>query len=208
MRHEMKYVIFYNDYLIYKHRLDQVLKRDGHCKEAPYTITSLYYDDVYDRAYIEKIEGHAIRHKYRLRYYDDITDVKLERKSKIHQMTQKVSYRMNGHEDSELLNEFQFLTKHDILRPTSLVRYERMAYIHTVGDLRVTFDLNVRGSSKHLDLETNDHLLSSLLNHNEVIMEVKFNGVLPDFIASLLESGHQMALSSSKYVYSRVPMYL
>ena len=41
------------------------------------------------------------------------------------------------------------------------------------------------------------------IDDGEVVMEIKFNGVLPDYIKSLIQTGHIMAESSSKYVYSR-----
>ncbi|MCH4888138.1 polyphosphate polymerase domain-containing protein [Acidaminobacter sp. JC074] len=202
-RHEIKYVIDYHDFIIYKHRLDGVLKRDPYSQDKAYTITSLYYDDHYDTALKEKVEGYASRYKYRLRYYNsDYSRIKLEKKSKTEQMTHKKSVWVE--ENYELNREFEFLIKYGVIKPVSLVRYERLAYVHPLGNLRITFDMNVRGVKHGPDLFDSEDKYSPLLKDNHVIMEVKFNGVLPDFICRLLESNRHMQTSSSKYVFSRL----
>jgi len=202
-RHEIKYVIPYHDFMIYKHRLDGVLSRDVYSLDKAYTITSLYYDDHYDTALKEKVEGYASRFKYRLRYYNsDHSRIKLEKKSKIEQMTLKKSVWLEGEE--ELNREFDFLIKYGVIKPVSLVRYERLAYVHAFGNLRITFDMNIRGVKEEPDLLDSEDKYSPLLKENHVIMEVKFNGALPDFICRLLESNRHMQVSSSKYVYSRL----
>jgi len=202
-RHEMKYVIPYHEFLIYKHRLDNVLKRDIYSKDKPYTITSLYYDDHYDTALKEKVEGYVSRYKYRLRYYNsDGSKVKLEKKSKVEQMTHKTSVWMD--DTKELNQEFDFLVKYGVIKPVSLVRYERLAYIHALGNVRITFDMNVRGVKNEPELFDHEDKYTRLLQDENVIMEIKFNGVLPDFICRFLESNKHMAESSSKYVFSRL----
>ena len=217
-RHEMKYTISFLDYLVYKHRLDYVMKRDTNCTEGPYTITSLYYDDLNDKAYHEKMQGEAFRHKYRLRYYGQkSTRVKLERKSKLHQMTKKESVALSAEDvqdalackglmsdDNDALKEaFSRQLRSGILKPKVLVRYERIAYVHKLGDVRITFDTHVRASrTPGSDLEAVDGF-QAVIAPDEVIMEIKFNGIIPDYILSLLQSGHTLQTSSSKYVYSR-----
>ena len=84
MRHEIKYIIPFEQALIYQHKLKALLGLDANSIDGKYTITSLYYDDYKNSAFTQKVEGDMIRHKYRLRYYNEAIDqVKLERKSKI-----------------------------------------------------------------------------------------------------------------------------
>lgn len=219
-RHEIKHTISKHEYMIYTHRLDKVLKRDDNCKNGSYTITSLYYDDINDSALYEKLNGDAIRHKYRLRYYgDDISLIKLEEKSKIHQMTNKESAFLSKSEAEVIINnEFDLLDygesylKNDFISKVKtkrllakvLVRYERVAYIHKVGNLRITFDTNVR-SSKDIDgMLDGSSEFKSVIDPELVIMEIKFDGHMPDYIKGLIESERTMASSSSKYVLSRL----
>lgn len=205
MRHEIKYMISFNQYLVFRNKLEKVLKYDPVSHGLPYTITSLYYDDTFESALKEKLDGEAVRHKYRLRYYNNAVDMlKLECKSKVNQMTLKHSECYK--ESSDLKSIFQHLVNAKKIKPKSLVRYERVAFIHPVGKLRVTFDLNVRGVVNEPFLEQDESCYQPLLASDEVIMEVKFNGVIPSFLWGMLQSDQYMALSSSKYVYSRLPV--
>ena len=82
-RHELQYIISDLEAIVLQKRLDKILKRDKFCENGPYTITSLYFDDVMNTAIKEKINGERVRHKFRIRYYNNDTSfLKLERKSK------------------------------------------------------------------------------------------------------------------------------
>lgn len=218
-RHELKYMVSQLDYLVLVRRLEKVLKRDRNSQGKNYTITSLYFDDYDNQAYKEKINGEAFRHKYRIRYYnDDLTYIKLEKKSKINQMTMKTSEPLLVEEvekiyqgDTEFLldkvgdlyHDFYRQLNHGLLKPKVIVRYEREAFIHPLGDLRITFDKNVKTANcQTMIFEENIHFTSAI-EADQVIVEVKFNGILPDHIRSLIQTGHVMQASSSKYVYSR-----
>ena len=57
-RHEYKYPINAGDCEILKRRLRQVLKLDPHVgPTGEYVIRSLYFDNAYDKALFEKING-------------------------------------------------------------------------------------------------------------------------------------------------------
>lgn len=219
-RHEIKHTITNHEYMIYMSRLGKVLKRDDNCKYNSYTITSLYYDDINDSALHEKLSGDAIRHKYRLRYYgDDASIIKLEQKSKIHQMTSKESAFISSNEakiildkefglldygESAFKNDFISKVKTKRLMPKVIVRYERTAYVHRVGNLRITFDTNIRSSTDFSEMLGGGADFKSVIDPGLVIMEIKFDGVMPDYIKGLIESERTMASSSSKYVLSRL----
>lgn len=219
-RHEIKHTITNHEYLIYMSRLDKVLKRDDNCRTDYYTITSLYYDDINNNSLHEKLNGDAIRHKYRLRYYgDDLSNIKLEKKSKLHQMTSKESAFISKLETEIILskkfesldygesffkNDFISKVKTKRLLPKILVRYERIAFVHKIGNLRITFDSNIRSSNEFEKMLSGEAEFQSVLEAGLVVMEIKFNGVMPDYIKGLIESERTMASSSSKYVLSRL----
>lgn len=218
-RHELKFTISDLDCLVLKNRLSKVLKRDKNCPAEGYSITSLYFDDFKNSAYTQKINGDAIRHKYRIRFYnDDTTFFKLERKSKIHQMTKKVSgilteeeviniYNSNfqflKEKETQLFKDFYLQLTHSFIKPKVIVKYNRLAFVHPVGNLRITFDSNVKTSSNKINIFDENLNYRQATGLKDVIMEIKFNGILPNHIKSLIQSGHVMAASSSKYVYSR-----
>ena len=83
-RHEYKHEINMSDFITLSIRLNAVLRADEFARaEGAYEITSLYFDDVYDTALKEKLNGVNCRDKFRLRRYNNDTEhIKLEKKSK------------------------------------------------------------------------------------------------------------------------------
>ncbi len=218
-RHELKYTLSDLDCLVLKNRLSKVLKKDKNCPDEGYTIASVYFDDYNNKAYAEKVNGDAIRHKYRIRFYNDDTSfLKLERKSKVHQMTMKSSasltesevkkiydgdYEFLKEKQEDLYKDFYFQLSKGLIKPKVIVKYNRIAFVHPVGDLRITFDQKIKTSSNQVNIFDENINYVPAIGINENILEIKFNGVMPDHIKSLLESGQVMASSSSKYVFSR-----
>jgi hypothetical protein len=218
-RHELKYTLSTMDYYVLSRRLGNVLKKDTNCSGDNYIITSLYFDDVHNTAFIEKVNGDAIRNKYRIRFYDNDTSFfKLERKSKLHQMTHKVSGKLTAQEvkeicaknyefltekDNDFFKEFYLKLSHGLLKPKVIVKYNRLAFVHPVGNVRITFDSNVQTSNNCIDVFNQNIPYQPAIRSDEVIMEIKFNGVLPDFIKSMIQTNNIMTSSSSKYVFSR-----
>lgn len=215
-RHEIKYIVSRReaDHLI--RRLDCLFSRDAYSSNG-YKISSLYFDDLYNTALSDKIAGLSIRHKYRLRYYeDDLSKFKLEKKSKIQSMTHKVSTWLTQAEvvkildgtieflleKDDLCKEFYLRLKHEQLKPKTLVSYDRIAFVHPVGNLRITFDKNVTGSSSFVR-ELNDLDVVNVLDKEEVVLEVKFDGMMPDVVRSILQTSGHMQIASSKYVFAR-----
>ena len=68
-RHEWKHVLHVGDLLILRQRLSAVMDRDPHTINGKYHIRSLYFDNLYDKALREKIDGISMREKFRLRLY-------------------------------------------------------------------------------------------------------------------------------------------
>lgn len=82
-RHEWKHEINISDLIILRQRLRAVAKPDIHAVDGRYTIRSLYFDNISDKALREKIDGVNRREKFRLRYYnEDLSVIRLEKKSK------------------------------------------------------------------------------------------------------------------------------
>jgi hypothetical protein len=218
-RHELKYTIRNMDRMVLMNRMDHILKRDAYCQEKKYIITSVYFDDYNNIAYLQKTNGDSIRYKYRIRFYNNDTSfLKLERKSKAHQMTMKVSARLTQEEvhniyegkydflkekKEDIFKDFYIELAHRLIKPKVIVKYERVAFVHPVGDLRITFDTCIKTSNNQVDIFEKNIAYVPAMGADETIMEIKFNGVLPDYVRNLIQTANTVQSSSSKYVYSR-----
>ena len=197
-----------------KRRLSHILKPDSAGVEGRYHISSLYFDSYYNTSFFEKQDGILSRDKFRVRFYDNNFDlIKLERKHKHGEMIQKDSatisleqYQMmrEGQYDfmkQEKASVFEMFYANHVLkrmRPVVLVEYDRQAYIHPAGNVRITFDTMVSAGSP---------TISNAIPATEeeyTILEVKYNRFIPLFITELL-SGFQMTqqLSISKFIITR-----
>ena len=90
-RHELKYYINPAELEALGRRLARVMRLDSHCKGGrAYNVRSLYFDDAFDSAYYDKMDGVMTRDKYRLRIYNHSGEVIfLERKRKLGDLVQK-----------------------------------------------------------------------------------------------------------------------
>ena len=69
------------------------MKMDPHTRaDGTYSIRSIYFDNIQDKALREKVNGMAKREKFRIRYYNDNFErITLEKKIKNNNLCIKVS---------------------------------------------------------------------------------------------------------------------
>ena len=149
-RHEQKYLINYSDYTVIKTRLDKLLEKDENTNEENfYHIRSLYFDDIFNKAYHEKYMGVMNRSKFRIRIYNGSDDViNLERKLKSDRYIYKQSAPLTKDQFYSILdNDYSFLFRSEkelhqvfyyectthLMRPRVIVDYEREPYPHHGG---------------------------------------------------------------------------
>ena len=218
-RHEYKFLVNDAELRRIARRLAPVMKLDKNQTGEAYTITSLYFDDIHDRCLYENLDGVENRNKYRIRIYDRKTDViKLEKKSKLHGFTSKQGVSLTVDECAEMVsgripsilqmgNQAKKLLltqmKTQGLFPKSIVEYDRTAYTYAAGNVRITFDRNIRGSRKCSDFLRSDMRLIPLLPEGVHVLEVKYDEFLPRHIYNLLDYGTLRQTAFSKYMYSR-----
>ena len=216
-RHELKYQIHYADYLAVRQRLRQVMKPDGHAgADGRYVIRSIYFDNADDKALREKVNGVQKREKFRIRYYnDDFCYIRLEKKIKSSSLCIKVDAGLTEWEYSAVLSgKTDWMTEHSSglvqelfckmrsqqLRPRVMVSYVREPYVYPAGNVRVTFDSQVRSTLFHRSLLENQ--ISDICVADEpgdIILEVKFDAFLPDIIQTLLQTEGIRQQAYSKY---------
>ena len=94
----------------------------------------------------------------------------------------------------------------NLLHPVVIVDYEREAYLHPAEEVRITFDMKLRSGLNSIDLFNPAVPTVPVIDGEEnIILEVKFNRVLPPYIASLLSFACPEAVQTaiSKYTLCR-----
>ena len=92
-----------------------------------------------------------------------------------------------------------------LLRPAVIVDYVREAYVHPAEEVRITFDKQLHTGLGSIDLFNPYVPTLPTFDHDEMILEVKFNRVMPPYIRDLLCTCVKSAQNSaiSKYVWCR-----
>ncbi len=219
-RHELKYIISEADAALLAIRLRAALRTDPHAKDGGYFIRSLYFDDPFDTAVSEKVDGIEYRDKWRIRIYN-LSDrvIKLERKHKNGQFIRKDSLTLSKRECSALCaGAYGFLMHRDEpfakeaygemvtrhLRPKVLVDYDREPFVFPVEDVRITLDRNIRTGYFSTDLFNPDTVTYPATEFlGQCILEVKFNAYLDGSVAELLQLDAAQRSAASKYLYCR-----
>ena len=183
--------------------------------EHGYHIRSLYFDNIYESALHDKVDGILNRRKYRIRIYNKSDAViKLERKSKWNEYVAKESAPMTRSEferlyrgdteflreaDSELKRDFYYAIKHGFMKSAVVVDYVREAYIYGVSDVRITFDKELSAVVQSFDIFDPDLTTRRMVEGPRTILEVKYNEFLPDTVYHLLQMSSQNRSTISKY---------
>lgn len=195
-----------------RQRLGWVLQPDENAS-GPYTISSLYFDDIYNTSYHQKQSGVQIRNKLRIRYYNHSFDfMRLENKHKNGELISKESapvtlgqyekirqgdYGFAAFEKHPVWQMFHTLRLTRALRPVVMVEYEREAFTCVPGNVRITFDTGLRAS-----LPYSGELLP-VFPGPIAILEVKYDSFLPDLLAGVLACTPLTQVAISKYVACR-----
>ena len=223
LRHELKFLITRTQLEVLRRTVGSVLKLDPNAARSggSYLIRSLYFDTVFDDALFDKIAGVKDRDKYRIRIYN-LSDrvIFMECKTKVGSLISKRSVKITRdlaeqlmaadptgleHTQSGLLRDVYREMRTRLLHPVVIVDYEREAYIHTAEEVRITFDMRVRSGLNSIDL-FNPHVPTvPVLPHDETILEVKYNRVLPPYIRDVLSFACPEAVQTavSKYTLCR-----
>jgi hypothetical protein len=220
LRHELKYKIDRLQFDVLRKNLAAVLKPDPHMGTAGrYHVRSLYFDDFRNSAFWDKQAGIYSREKYRIRIYNrSDTVIKFERKTKIQRFIFKEAVRLTRDEadriiagdigflaDSKhkLLRDFYRKSRCNIMRPAAVVEYDRAAYVHPVGNVRITFDTGLRMGLASISFFDCNVCTMSIVKESDVILEVKYDDVLPLFICSLFPDTIRPQSAIGKFVICR-----
>lgn len=220
-RYEMKFMIT-------KEQYHKVVEGFGNRMELDeyniggnlYTIMNLYYDTEHSDLVSTGLKREdKYRFKIRLRSYDPkYPTAFLEIKKKVNGLVNKrrtlmyiddVNPFLMEHKDvpeskivkRQVIKEIDVIARNYALSPKVVLCYDREAFFGTNqedGDLRVTFDTNIRARRTDLDLRLGSHG-DRILDENFVLMEVKVDKAVPLWLARLLSENNVRKKRFSKY---------
>ena len=225
-RFELKYLLTLQEAETFKAGLRSYMLPDEHGNNnGRYSLTSLYYDSPDYRCYREKMDGLRFRRKLRIRSYDsdevltEESPVVVEIKQRVDRVTQKWRTVMpygdalrlcddreipdHDPRDEDFINEiYAFLWQYN-LHPSSIVRYDRQAFIGTQYDigLRVTFDTSLSFQTYPLYLHEQPTNLP-MMAPNKVVLEIKVNERMPHWIVEMIKRHNLQLVRISKYCHS------
>lgn len=185
-----------------------------------YTIMNLYYDTEHDDLVSTGLKREdKYRFKIRLRSYDPkYPTAFLEIKKKVNGLVNKrrtlmyiddVNPFLMEHKDvpespvvkRQVIRELDVIARNYTLMPKVVLCYDREAFFGTRsedGDLRVTFDTNIRARRTELDLRLGSHG-DLILDESFVLMEVKVDRAVPLWLSKLLSENNVRKKRFSKY---------
>ncbi len=218
-RHEYKHKVNLSDILQLRTRLSAVMQRDAFANsDGTYIVKSLYFDNYMDKALKEKVDGAPKREKFRIRYYNtDTSFIRLEKKSKINGMCNKVSVTITADECQKiidgdigfmpasgkpLLQELYAKMCYQLLRPRCIVAYRRESFVYPPGNVRVTIDSDLGGSYDIKNFLNPD--LCYLQLYHTSILEVKWDEFLPQIIRDCVQMKDRSTSAFSKYAAVRI----
>lgn len=202
MRHEIKSRLLPAEAAALRARLLAVMRRDPHTRaDGTYDIHSVYLDTPSRRALTEKQVGMPVRHKYRIRYYNENREFfQLERKSKVGSLCDKVGCALTRPEidrlmagdvgwmadcDRPLAREVYLRMRGELLAPSVQVHYRREAFIYGPGNVRVTLDSDIRTGLWDVDFLSPGQPRIRTQSDDFVLLEVKFDNYLPEIIRDI-----------------------
>ena len=165
------------------------------------------------------MDGVNRREKFRIRYYNgDLSLIHLEKKSRLNGLGTKFSAPLSAEEaravvdgkldwmmDSgrDLVQELYVKMRYQGLRPKTIVDYTREPFIYGPGNVRVTFDYNIRTGLHSTDF-LNPDCLTVPAPDAGIILEVKWDAFLPSVIRDAVQTPGRRVTAFSKYAQCRM----
>lgn len=217
-RFELKYIIHFSQARALLKSIGAHVRHDPHAgRDGFYKIVSLYYDSPDLSCYWEKLDGEMYRRKIRVRTYGESPDEAfLEIKQRYNLNVQKRRCRFplkvinrelesistgpyNGGIDP-VFDEVFNVVRRRALEPKLIISYNRAAFFDRHRrDLRITLDRNIKFRSQCLSLEKNRLKGRYVIPPTMMILEVKFDETIPQWISSCLNRLDFQVQRFSKY---------
>ncbi len=223
-RFEFKYLVRENSLDKLRRSLGNFVLPDPYAAgkvRGVYPVTSLYFDNQNFFTYYEKLAGLKSRKKFRIRTYESrvpknaVVFLEIKRRDEvvifkdrsmvplgdIREALEGGRYdQLLNHGEKEVTNQFvsHYLTKS--LTPRLLVSYVREAYLDTRNhSFRITLDHDLRAEPKYeIDFAASD---KKNILPGYVILEAKFNRIMPAWFGQIIKTFELNKVSFSKYCF-------
>ena len=219
-RHEFKYLISRSELAHLRMRMGALMRPDPHVDgNGFYHISSLYFDDLDNTCYFENESGTDPREKFRIRIYNGSpSSIHLECKRKERgkvlktacSLTRKQADLLVGGKtvpdiagQDPVLRKLTMLMMTRGMRPVIIVDYDRIPFVCSTGNVRITLDMNLASSSDVGSFFDGTALRRPVLSVGQDLLEVKYDEFLPDQIYRSLQLDNLMATAFSKYYLCR-----
>ena len=210
-RSEIKYLLTREQYGFFTDRAAAELMPDEYPKCS---IRSLYFDTPDYLLITRSCEQPEYKEKIRLRAYSDVTpqsavfaELKKKYDSVVYKRRTSLAEKdavkwLEGKRHfrgTQIEREIDSFAEHyKTLRPAALVFCDRLSFVaRSNPDLRITFDMNVKGRLH--DLSLTRPVYGEELCPGRIIMEIKAPGAVPVWLAKILSEGKIYKTSFSKY---------
>src|SRR3989338_4292406 len=188
-----------------------------------YQVNSLYFDNQTFGCYWDKESGLSDRKKLRLRYYNQLSNLNspvfLEIKRKkdalvikdriylqaanclCHNLDESLFKLHRAQPDNDFLKEIIWFKKKNLLKPKLFISYKRKAFVGKLDKgFRVTFDYDIKTQSQD-DFASKQNNLKEIYPEG-VVLELKYNNVLPFWFQEIIQKYQLQRLAYSKYCNS------
>lgn len=219
-RHELKHNITKAECYILRNQLHAVMQIDPHAGKDSYLVRSVYFDNIENKAFNQKLFGIDNREKFRVRMYNtNLDSLHLEKKSKKGNLCFKEACPISVDEYERIQSGDISFLKEDTrklmrelflqmrlyqLRPNNIVQYQREPFIYPHGNVRITLDSHLQTSISNSNIQNPDTIMVDANDPSIVVLEVKYDEFLPDFIKGLIQLGNRRNAAISKYLMSRI----
>ena len=189
-RNEVKFILPISSYM----KVIMELQLNGFYEHFPERrVNSMYFDTLGDQMLFDSIYGYDYRKKIRIRYYNELEDIKLEQKIKKNNVGKKITSSINPFILSESnfeISSYVSLKVNQNILLKSKISYDRRYFYNNKSDVRITLDQNISTE----DLEN-----GNMREFLHLIFEIKYYRH-PIHQFSFLKN----QVRFSKYVFSRV----
>lgn len=212
MRKEIKYKLSLVEASWLENILDKVLKIDENSNlNGDYNVKTIYFENYLRETTLDKKRNINNLSKYRIRMYENNPNsIFLERKTNCSGIIKKDSEKVTKGfvEDVMKGNLYNILDKNSLLKTTFylqmilkqyrsyiLIEYMRKAYIEEKSNVRITLDRNIKST-----MDYNSFFDNSFNEYKScfIILEIKYDKYIPDFVKDLLKGLDKNQISNSK----------
>lgn len=210
-RHELKFLLTPEMYASIRTAIEPYMTED---KYGKHTICNIYCDNDNWDVIRSSLEKPVYKEKLRLRTYGEAQDdsiafleIKKKFRGVVYKRRTEISYKaaldyLNGGEkpqNSQQLEEIDYLKTRLSLKPKIVICYDRRAFFgNEDGELRITFDSNIRFRTEDVDLRSGDYG-TQLSGQPFRIMEIKAANSIPLWLTKILSELRIYQGSFSKY---------